>query len=256
MALVAPPQVINAPPRTPDPYGLFSVATPIQDPALNWENGIVWVDQDCDPLPPAIVPDCAAPVGLPKDLTTDLSQGVSDAFTIYGEFSCSPVGFTPQQAIDMAAARLLTREEQAVTARVVTLVSTAGPLQGTNVAGPTTVPTAIPALEAHLAANYGAQGVLILTLEALAAAASAFLIERQGATLRTVAGTPIAIDRLGDDIEAAIIPAPVLYRSEVFSPSAEQGDLLDRASNNLFGVAERSYVVGWVPCGGAYVDLT
>jgi hypothetical protein len=47
-----------------------------------------------------------------------------------------------------------------------------------------------------------------------------------------------------------IVGSPALfgYRSEVFNSSARPGDLLDRAQNNLYAVAERTYVIGFDPC--------
>src|SRR3546814_5926530 len=43
-------------------------------------------------------------------------------------------------------------------------------------------------------------------------------------------------------------PALMLYRSEIFTATNRPGDLLDRGQNNLFGIAERRYLVGWDEC--------
>src|SRR5690606_40604811 len=34
------------------------------------------------------------------------------------------------------------------------------------------------------------------------------------------------------------------YRTEVFVPSGRAGDLMDRGRNDLYGIAERSYLIG------------
>jgi hypothetical protein len=254
MALVAPQQAIDAPQRVPAENGLFRVVTPLTDTSLNWVNGVTWLDQDCGLLPAAIVPDCASPVGLPKNLTVTLANGASDVFTLYGEFSCSPVGYFPDKAQEMASARLLTREEQAVTSRIVALLQGAGPLAGDDYTPPTTVAQAIAALERHLAINYAAQGVLIVSLTALTAGGTDSF-RATGSGLFTLSGTPVVVDRLDAGNTLSIIPAPLVYRGDVFTSSNRPGDLFDTRNNDLYAVAERNYVVGWVACGGAYSTL-
>lgn len=258
MALVAPPFVIEAPTRAPLPHGLFSVSAPIDNPGFNWQNGVTWMDQACEVLPDVIVADCDSPSGLPKDFSNGLSQGESAAFTVYGEFTCSPLSHNVDQAQAEADRRLLTREEQAVTAQVAALLTGGGALAGTDVSGSLQgYPEMVAALEQHLASEYGSQGVLLLTLPVLYSLTSDALV-RVGNGLQTLAGTPIVIERTGavSGFELGIIPAPVIYRSEVFTSSNRPGDLLDRYTNDLYAVAERSYVLGWVPCGGAYASLS
>lgn len=259
MALVAPQYVIEAPSRAPFPYGLFSVAPPVDSPGFPWEQGVTWTDQACEALPPALVADCAAPEGFPKNLDTGLSQGASAAFTIYGDFVCSPIGFTPEQAQFEADRRLMTREEQAVTAQAASLLvgGGTGALAGTDLTGSLAdIESAVPVLEQHLAVEHGSQGVLLVTLESLYALDDSSVV-RVGTGLQTRSGTPIAVERTGTvaGFDIGIIPTPLLYRSEVFASSNRPGDLLDRNTNDLHAVAERSYVLGWVPCGGAYVAL-
>lgn len=258
MALIAPPSVIEAPPRAPLPHGLFTHATPLGDPGIPWQQGVEWRDSACGLLPVVIVPDCAAPTGLPKDFTNGAPDpGYGKAFTVYGEFKCSPVGYTNGEDEAMATTRLLSREEQAVTDRIADfLMEAGGDLEGTDLTVPTTAEAAVPALEQHLAREYGSQGLLVLSLDALYALDTDSVF-RTSTGLFTRAETPIVINRTnrGDDFDLGIIPMPVIYRSDVFTSSGRPGDLLDQNNNDLFAVAERMYVMGWTACGGAYVTL-
>lgn len=154
----------------------------------------------------------------------------------------------------MASARLFAREEQAVTSHLLTLLTTATPLAGQELLPPIGV-DALPALELFLATQYGSQGVIIVTLDFLYQATEARAIERVSNGLRTVGGTPVVLDRTGTDTAASIVPMPLLYRGAVFGTSSRDADMLNRANNTLLATAMRTYVLGWVPCGGAYVNL-
>jgi hypothetical protein len=50
-------------------------------------------------------------------------------------------------------------------------------------------------------------------------------------------------------------PALAGYRSEVFDSSATPGDLMDRQTNVLYAIAERSYILGYDPCGVGAAEL-
>ena len=45
------------------------------------------------------------------------------------------------------------------------------------------------------------------------------------------------------------------YRSEVFTPSATGGDLFDPRRNDLYAVAERTYLLGFDTCGVAAATI-
>lgn len=53
----------------------------------------------------------------------------------------------------------------------------------------------------------------------------------------------------------AATPGLFGYRSEVFEQTNRPGDLLDRLNNDLYGIAERNYLIGMEPCGVAIVEL-
>jgi hypothetical protein len=42
----------------------------------------------------------------------------------------------------------------------------------------------------------------------------------------------------------------------VFAPTNRAGDLLDRRTNDLHGMAERTYLIGYEPCGVAFASMS
>jgi hypothetical protein len=94
------------------------------------------------------------------------------------------------------------------------------------------------------------------------------LIVTNGSVARTVLGTPVVagggypgtspagVAASTGEAWAYATPALLGYRSAIFYPSSRSGDLLDRGVNDLYGVAERSYLVGWDPCDVGAVEFT
>lgn len=76
------------------------------------------------------------------------------------------------------------------------------------------------------------------------------------ASVATATTTEGGIDAADTDTEfVAASPAIFGYRSEVFEQTNGQGDLFDRSNNNMFGIAERTYLLGMDPCGVAFVQM-
>lgn len=209
-------------------------------------------------------------VGLPKTLTSNTGGvGVASQFTVYGHFQCSPVGYSQADAQDRATAHLLAREEARVeqafwTGDLGNFPALADPAAvDVTVGALSSVGQAIGALEDWLGVNYGSLGVIHMTRGAATAAAATGLIAVSGGRLSTRLGTPVVAGAgYPGSSPAGVAPAegtswiygsPALfgYRSDVFDSSARPGDLFDRTQNNLFAVAERSYLLGFDPCGVA-----
>jgi hypothetical protein len=213
---------------------------------------------------------------LPKVLGPNLpDNGEASPFTVIGHFTCSPMGNSPQNAQERANRHLLQREE-----RVVELAFWTGHL-GNNphlvgsvptVLTADTFATALGALEEHIALEYGSLGVIHMTRTAALIAIGLGLAVTSGGRLTTVLGTPISAgggypgtgptgDPNADPADGFswmwVTPPVFGYRSEVFNSSSRPGDLLDRDQNNLYAVAERSYLLGFDDCpvGAVYVDL-
>ena len=248
---VAPAAWIDAPARMPLPYGLFSVVA-FTEGAGRWANGVEWDAGTCDPARGIGDPSCDPEddtEGLPKDLTFDPSTGSASPFTVYGVWACSPVGATPQQAWEKARAHLLAREE----ARVEQALWT-GDLGNTpnldTLAG-------TPQTADSLAAGYGSAGVLHMSRAVASELLTIGGAETSGGRLRTKLGTPIVAGSGYPVADRRVIgTAPVFgYRSEVFTPSAAPSNLFNPRRNDLYAVAERTYLLGFDTCGVAAATI-
>lgn len=273
---IAPAGLVIGAARSPLPYGLFSVV-PFRPGGDRWEAGTQWEAGTCDPADGIGGYDCADPgdtVGLPKNLATN-NGGVGSAsqFTIYGHFNCSPVGYTQESAEGLAVAHLLAREEARVEQALWTgdlgntpaFEDTGTTTLGT---GPVAPKTGLALLEQWIGAVYGSLGVIHLTR--FAASLLSGSLTSSGGRLATKLGTPVVAGAgypgtgpAGEPATATAqwayaTPALFGYRSDVFTPSNNRGDLLDRGVNDLYAVAERSYLLGYDPCGvaAAQLDLT
>lgn len=273
---VAPGTLVPGPTRTPLPYGLFSTFTFRPPTGDRWESGVVWEQLPCDEADAIGGWNCDpdTTVGLPKNLA-DMSGAMSASasqFTVYGHFNCGPVGWTPADAQQRATDHLLAREEQRVEKAIWTgdlgnVPSLASP-STTVIAGGTAVGhiAALAMLEDFIAAEYGGLGVIHLT-RGTALTATANLIQAKGGRLYTQIGTPVvagggypgsgpAGEPSGNGkVWGYVSPALFGYRSDIFNSSDRPGDLLDRARNDLYAIAERSYLLGWDDCGVGAVQF-
>lgn len=272
MAIPAPPQVVRGITRTPLPYGLFSVLG-LRDPGEDrWESGVIFESPTCDPVGGLGAADCEpyAPadteadpptertgtLGLPKELSSNGGPlGEGSPFTVYGHHNCSPVGTDPIAAQGLASVHLIAREEARVEQALWTgdLGNVPNFAGANGYAAPSSVGTfapwrAVSALEQAIAETYGAQGTLHMDRELASRLAKEGSIEARGGRLFTALGTPI-VAGTGYGSGRIVATSPLLgYRSEVFTSSDRPGDLLDRATNDLYAIAERTYLLGIDPC--------
>lgn len=271
MGNVAPPLTVEAPERTPLPFGLFSTVTPRPAGDLRWINGVQWEPLSCSPASGIANPECepgeggvTQAEGLPKGLAE--SAGVAEAagFVVYGMHVCSPLGRSLQVAADRARAHLMAREEARVEQALMTgdlgnTPSFQGAEEQTTAGDPV---AAVAALEGFIAQAYGSQGVIHVSRTGATRLAADDLLVINGGRLTTVLGTPVVAGagyevNVGPDGSPAaagtqwayVTPSLLAYRSDIFDASARDYDLLDRGRNDLFAVAERNYLVGWDPCG-------
>lgn len=271
------PALVEGVPRQPLPFGLFSVLTPRPEGDSRWETGIEWETLTCEPASGRAGAGCAPTeldptIGLPKDLARNGgTTGEAAAFAVYGHHTCSPIGRGPEVAQEFATAHLMAREE----ARVEQALWT-GDLGNTpNMFGATVLGTglnraeAVARLEDWIAENYGSLGVLHGTRGAATILSEDGGLARvNGQRLVSTLGTPIVAGAGYPNTSPAgavaaagtywlyVTPAIFGYRSDVFTSSAVPGDLLDRASNDLYAIAERVYTLGWDPCGVAAAQFT
>lgn len=269
----APPQVVEGQPRINLPYGLFSVLTPrgsAQDP--HWQNGIEWETLGCQPASGIGDPQCepAETVGLPKNFATSGEVGEATPFTVYGSYVCTPVGHDTEYAQQRATEHLMAREEARVEQALWTgdLANTGFAPGATSLGTRPSVKRAVAALEGWLATNYGSLGVIHMTREAALLGVDDGVLVTKGSGLFTALGTPVVAGAgydgstpagaapAADTTNIYATPSLLGYRSEVFPGGTPPGALLDRANNDLYAVAERTYVIGWDPCGTAYATAS
>lgn len=255
---ITPPALVTGPVRQPLPFGLFSVVAVLEDSSVRWEGGGIQFDQlGCPPDIHQIGAfDCEGDTpGLPK--TFDPSGGLGNGiqFTVYGSYKCSPIGNPLAYGQEVATARLMTFEESRAEAR---LWNGSGdpldmPLAFTE-ATPVDLDTGdlsviIPAVETAIARGYGSLGVIHMSRANATRGIDASVLEVKGGRLQTVLGTPVIAGTGYEDDLIVGTPALTGYRSGIFTSSNRPGDLLDRANNDLYAVAERSYVLAYDDCG-------
>ncbi len=211
--------------------------------------------------------------GLPKNLATNLAtNGAATPFTVYGHFECSPMGWTFASAQAQADVHLLTREEARVEQALWTGdLGNTPKLRGATVVGSaaTNAPTiGVGLLEDFIATEYGSLGLIHMTRAAALSLTKGGVLVPNGGRLTTRLGTPVAAgagyDGSGPTGQVAtdtttwmyVTPPVFGYRTEEFTSSNRPGDLLDRASNDLYAVAERSYLIGFDPCGVGATQIT
>lgn len=258
---ITPPALVAGAPRTPLPFGLFSVVPFREGSTDRWESGVEFESLGCPGEAPKGVGayDCdpeegdPAALGLPKDLEEGgLVLGEGGTFLVYESYVCTPIGNSLETAESTARLRLEAREEL----RVEQALSTGAFGQAPNFVDGVTdlgeqdsLKEAIALLEQTLAIEYGLQGILHMSRYTATLALEKGVIESNGQRLRTKLGTPV-IAGSGYAFDGIVAtPAMFAYRSDIFTSSNRTTDLLDRRDNNLFGIAERNYLLAIDPCG-------
>jgi len=268
---------------TPLPYGLWDT---VQHPAAggaHWQQGITWIER-C-PTGDSTYDECLAVTGTggpapePPAKTANVEQGSRAAlpFTVYAEFECSPVGIAEAESI--ASDALDRVEQQQVEAAFwtgvaggqpvvfphlsadtevldgdVVLQTAASPL----VTGGQDVAQALGVLEQELADCYAGQGLIHVPRSALPTLAAWNLVRDVDGRLLTPAGNLIVAGTgytgSGPDGTAPAdgttwiyaTGAAWAYRSDPYVSRLR--DSLDRTSNTIRMLAERTYLIGFECC--------
>lgn len=267
---------------TPLPYGLWDT---VQHPAANgphWQQGITWVER-C-PTGDTTYDECLSVTGTgappaPASKTANVEQGFRGAlpFTVYAEFECSPVGVADAESVASdALARVeqtqveaafwtgvaggqtvvfphLAADTEALDGDIV-LQSVASPV----VTGGADVAQALGLLEQELADCYAGQGLIHVPRSALPTLAAWNLAGVVDGRLVTPAGNVIVAGTgytgsAPDGTAAAAGTAWIYatgaawaYRSDPYVSRLR--DSLDRTSNTIRMLAERTYLIGFECC--------
>ena len=253
---ITPKALVTGAPRTPLPFGLFSVVPFREGSPDRWESGVEFESIGCPgDLKGVGALDCDDPsktIGLPKVFDEGgYVLGEADTFLVYEQYVCSPIGNDLSRAEEGARARLEAYEEMRVEQALATGAfgqssnfkdSSVNDLPANSLKG------AFALLEQTLATMYGSQGILHMSRFTATLAIEEGLVEVGNNRLRTKLGTPV-IAGSGYGFEGVVAtPAMFGYRSEVISSSNRLGDLLDKNVNDLYGIAERNYLLGMDEC--------
>lgn len=263
------------------PYGLWdSIQTPSPD-GVHWQQGVTWDDR-C-PTGDSTYDECLAVTGTgappePPAKTANVEQTSRGAtpFTVYARFDCSPVGLGDAQTVAQdALARVEQTQVEAAFwtgvagGQAVTfphLAADAEVVDGDVVLQPVASPVvtgadvahALGALEQELADCYSGQGLIHVPRSALATLAAWNLVEERDGALFTLGGNRIVAGGgypgTGPDGAAPADGTTWIYatgaawghRSDVYFSQVR--DSLNRSSNTLQMLAERTYLIGFECC--------
>lgn len=274
-------QIIDPPVFTPLPHGLWDALQHPTPTGTHWQQGVTW--QERCPEGATTYAQCLSVSGTgsppaPPAKTGNVEQTNRGAtpFTVYAQFECSAVGVG--DAATVGADALARVEQRQVETAFWTGVAGGQPVVFPHLAAdaevfdsqgillqPTATPTvtgadaahALGALEQALADCYAGQGLIHVPPKALPTLAGSSLVRDVDGRLFTPAGNRIVVGGgytgSGPDGTPAAgtswiyaTGAAFGYRSGVYvSPVRES---LDRSTNTLHMLAERTYVIGYECC--------
>lgn len=269
MAVIANSRAyVEAPSSTAPRYGLFAAANgPLALPAHAGGGGLEYETGLCL-LPYGYTINCAAPGTKTYDEAIDRITG--DPFAVVLAKQCTAVGMTPERWTRFLMEGLLAGEQAAVESifsdetfdqapglanatGVVTLAAAANPIAG------------IGQLEEWLAARYGPPGVLHIPARAAHQVQATGGLRWDGSRWRTALGNVVSFGNYKGLLPNGAAPAAghttfyitgqvTIWRAgDVFV--TPYGEALNKSTNQLFGYAEREYVIAY-DCFVAGVDVT
>lgn len=271
---VAPALYVAAPTITPARYGLVSAADMVVESDPHFVNGIEFEQNPCGPAKLA-ANECVTSPGAEREVPDGIDVVESGPITVYNGFTCRAVGVSEAEMLDRARKSLSGGEWAAVEKAV---WSQGDPLRlmndGTGEGAETEVLTTeavslvkgIGLLEEHLADQYGGVGVIHAPRGVAGFAAERRQIDVEGGRKVTTLGTRWSfgnypntdIDGVAAAVDTAWLVATgavAVRRSEVKQRPTNLGEALDRRTNEIFAIAERTYVVSW-ECVQAAVLVT
>lgn len=277
---------VSAPRYTPRPYGLLSVSQsqPAADP--HWQMGVTW-EPLCGSIGTLANPCLSPPVsgGFTKTDTSDRSIRGALPFTVYQFIDCGVVG--NYDRVEQDTAELLRRYEQNGVERIFWtgtaqgianliyphLAANTQVIDGSELLQPAAmsvtgvaldVVEGLGRLEFALASCYAGQGVIHMTLETCEAATAQNLLRvvpsgpNGQPALQTYNGNWVAAGAGytgtgpdGTSLAAAhwmyATGAVFHYRSDI-RPTSRPSEAVNRTTNDMIYIAERTYVIGWDCC--------
>jgi hypothetical protein len=285
--VAGPRQLVDGPDFEPLPYALWDAVEQRSPGDPHWQNGVTWQEW-CPQVPDTLYDECIAVTGtgspppfptLPAGGNVIQRNRGATPFTVYAEFDCSPVGLADMDLARTAIGRLesyavenafwtglvggvaniafphLAANAQVLDSQNIILQSAATQaVTGTGV----DVTDALGQLEAQLAACYGGRGVIHIPRRALPTFQAWTLVHDEGGKLYTAAGN-LVVPGGGYPGTAPDGSAPAAgqswiyatgqmfgYRSDVTSYPVPES--LDKRTNTIHSIAQRTYVLGYECC--------
>jgi hypothetical protein len=279
-----PRNLVSPPTFTDRSYGLLSVVQARYDePDEHWRNGVTFSDL-CGLAGTTYDPICVSGTAAPlKAPNVTLQKFGAEPFTVFGEFDCSPVGYSQQERAALATDALTRNEswqvertfwtgavagvgstvysvnphlasnETIVDSLGIQLQCAATPVSGSVVLD---IDEGFGRLAAAMANCYNGQFVLHVPMILADAMFDHHIIDIYGSQIKTKAGNLVALGAgyTGSGPDGTSIPNAVwvyatppvfAYRSrpETFTYK----EMIDRTDNTLQSIVERTYVLGF-PC--------
>jgi hypothetical protein len=268
MVLYAPPLLAQGAVRKPLPFGLFSVINFNQgvDDDVHWQGGgATWEFLDPDGAEVLAVGgpnnvDGSPAFGVPKDLSSvdQTWMGTATPFSVYGTFKVSPVAYNPELANFRALQVLTSFEEKQAENQFWTGAAGNEPnlTDGVTDLGARTLQDSIGVLEDFIASTYGSLGAIHMSRKNATDLANTQILDSSGSVLKTRLGTPVVAGAGYPDDKVKGTPALFGMRSEVFFSNTPTNPVLDTTNNDLYALAERSYLIGFDPTGVGSVTLS
>lgn len=279
--------LVTQPTRTPLPYGLLSVAQMPTDSDVHTAGGVRY---EVDPCGRAnVVTEACLVTGGPTKLPTDTwSMKGSAPFTVYTMPVCGPVGNWEEYeqravaALTNGEARAVEREFESGEFGTIPHLAEDTAVTGTGfdntvieqtaatvvTGSPVTLTRAIAELEAVMADCYGNEGVIHVPPRVVAYGVKFGLFKVDGNRLRSPMGHLVAAGAGYRGLSPAGVATgqtdPWIYatgavfvrRTGVMVPATVRQSL-DRSKNDVYLLAERTYVIGWDCCHyAAQLDLS
>jgi hypothetical protein len=231
---------VEAPPVAPHPFGLFSVAAPSTPADPHWQMGVEWRTTACLPIATTTDPCITGDAITPKVAAAcDLDDGFIGIkpFAAVAFFKRS--GESQDVARAEAEAALAAGEEYAAESALWDSMST---VTATAAAGPV---SALGAVEAELGKGYHGTGVIHMSR--FLGIALANQLVKVGSQLQTIIGTPVVVGGGYDQAATEAGPHTIYGTGSIIVRRGvvETVDAVDRALNDIYSLAERTYVVGW-----------
>ena len=259
MATFAPARLVKGAARRPLPFGLFSVVDFDTPAEPYWQAGGVEWDVEARTTLGAVghptgegetTPPGSPSAGVPKQFPMNYGTETALPFSVYGHWKTSPMVYTPEEAQFKALEHLTAFEETQVEKELWTGTISGSASPNLSNPAPTdlgsgTSAIALGLLEDHIATTYGSLGVIHMARSVASRLLADDLLESKGSRLQTLLGTPVVagVGYAKTDIRAT--PALFGLRSEVFFSSRTGSPLLDTVNNDLYAIAERSYLIGF-----------